>query len=290
MSGGLGPAAPESHLGQPTIAINTESEAAALLAASRELVAEARRILAETPKPPSGQPAESHSRQPLVDEQRAVAQPPKESSRGLSRRLLVVPAAAGITLLGVGIADLAEGHSQHALTVDLQRGTGIVNSTRPSVAPPSLPPEAALLPVPLSVSVPRLHTTASVAGEVYVQTSGSESGLLDAPSDYHQLGWYRNGDTGALVLDGHVGFHTDPGPFAFIGSLGQGDVVTVNFASGQRNFAVGVIGRAVKGQLPQQYFTHEYDGDLMLITCDYTSPFRAGHFADNVYVVAVPAQ
>ncbi|HUE60562.1 MAG TPA: class F sortase, partial [Acidimicrobiales bacterium] len=221
---------------------------------------------------------------------------PKESTRRLTRRLVAaVPAATGIALLGAGIADLAGRHAQHALTVDLQRPAGNPSSasTPPSsvfVAPSSLPPQAAALPVPLSVSVPRLHSRASVAGEVHVQTSGPEIGLLDAPSDYHQLGWYRNGDPGALVLDGHVGFRTDPGPLAFIGSLGQGDVVTANFASGQRNFAVSVVGRAVKGQLPQQYFSHQYDGDLMLITCDYTSPFRAGHFADNVYVVAVPAQ
>jgi hypothetical protein len=133
-----------------------------------------------------------------------------------------------------------------------------------------------------------LNSTASVAGEVYVQTSGPESGLLDAPADYHQLGWYRHGDSGALVLDGHVGYRTDPGPLASIGSLVPGDAVLVRFPGGDQAFSVTVVGKALKGQLPQQYFTDEYDGDLMLITCDYTSPFSAGHFADNVYVVAVP--
>jgi sortase (surface protein transpeptidase) len=123
-----------------------------------------------------------------------------------------------------------------------------------------------------------------------VQSSGPESGLLNAPADFHQLGWYRHGDTGALVLDGHVGYRTSPGPLAFIGSLAPGDVVTVSFPSGERAFTVTVVGRAVKGQLPQQYFSDQYDADLMLITCDYTSPFRAGHFQDNVYVVAVPSQ
>jgi hypothetical protein len=129
-----------------------------------------------------------------------------------------------------------------------------------------------------------------VAGEVHVQTSGPESGLLDAPADYRQLGWYRHGDTGALVLDGHVGYRSNPGPLAFIGSLGAGDVVIVGFPSAERTFSVTVVGKAVKGQLPQQYFSDQYDGDLMLITCDYTSPFRAGHFQDNVFLVAVPSQ
>ena len=300
MSAGNGSAAPESQQGQSSIAVKTGADTAALLAASRELVAEARRILAEAPKPaPDRQPA-SLIHDSCAVEGLALVRASKDSGTGLTRRLLtVVPAAAGIALLAAGVSTLAEeGRGQRALPADLQRPTA---SSSPS-ATPSLPaPSAsvgasssaadeAVLPAPLSLSVPRLHSSASVAGEVQVQTSGPEAGLLDAPADYHQLGWYRHGDTGALVLDGHVGFRADPGPLAFIGFLGAGDVVSVNFPSGQRNFAVTVVARAAKGQLPQEYFSQQYSGDLMLITCDYTSPFRAGHFADNVYVVADPTQ
>jgi hypothetical protein len=123
---------------------------------------------------------------------------------------------------------------------------------------------------------------------VSVQTSGPEQGLLTAPLDFRQLGWYRHGDLGALVLDGHVGYRNQPGPLAFIGELSQGDQVVVAFPGGDRTFQVTVVARAVKGSLPQQYFSAAYNADLMLITCDYTSAFHDGHFADNVYVVAAP--
>ena len=299
MSAGVSSVAPESQRRQPTIALKTETDTAALLAASRDLVAEARRILADVPKPTPDPESGSLFYSPFAPEGRTLAQSPKESRTGLTRRLLtVLPAAAGVALLGVGLSSLAEeGSGQSALPVDLQHPAAGPAASAPSGSAPSnvvgpFPSVAdeAVLPAPLSLSVPRLHSSASVAGEVQVQTSGPELGLLDAPADYHQLGWYRHGDTGALVLDGHVGFRADPGPLAFIGSLAAGDVVSVNFPSGPRSFTVTVVGRAVKGQLPQQYFSEQYDGDLMLITCDYTSPFRAGHFADNVYVIAVPTQ
>ena len=300
MSAGISSAATEPQRGQSSIAPKTETDTAALLAASRELVAEARRILADAPRPAPDRQPRTLIHGSFGVEGPALVQTPKESGAGLTRRLLtLIPAAAGIALLGVGLSSLVEqGNGQRALPVDLQSptaspGPGSAGSTSApynSLGPSSSSAEEAVLPAPLSLSVPRLHSGASVAGQVEVQTTGPEAGLLDAPADYHQLGWYRHGDTGALVLDGHVGFRSDPGPLAFIGSLGAGDVVSVNFASGQRNFAVTVVARSAKGQLPQEYFSQMYDGDLMLITCDYTSPFRAGHFADNVYVVAAPTE
>ena len=113
--------------------------------------------------------------------------------------------------------------------------------------------------------------------------------MLTAPADYHDLGWYRNGDAGALVIDGHVGFRQNPGPLAYIGELVAGDTVQVAFAQDVRTFAVTLVGRAVKGQLPPEYFSPQYNGQVMLITCDYTSTFHAGHYADNVFVLAAPA-
>lgn len=270
---------------------NTAGDTAALLASSRELIAEARRILAEAPTAHAGSRVEPVLYRSLPDDPGFLTRPIGEPTHGLSRRLLaLVPAAAGVALLGAGLAALTGSHTDHALTVELQRPSGGAGTTQPPLtSPPTSTPAAVSEPeAPASLSVPRLRTHAAVAGEVHVQTTGPETGLLDAPTDYHQLGWYRHGDTGALVLDGHVGYRNDPGPLAFIGSLAAGDVIVVSFPSGDRAFAVSVVGRAVKGALPQQYFSDQYDQDLMLITCDYTSPFRAGHFADNVYVVASP--
>lgn len=101
-------------------------------------------------------------------------------------------------------------------------------------------------------------------------------------------GWYRNGVSGALVIDGHVGFGSGPGPLAYIGSLVPGDLVVVGSAAGPRTFRITQVDHAPKGQLSSRYFSAAFDGQLMLITCDYQSPFHAGHFLDNVYVLASP--
>lgn len=202
----------------------------------------------------------------------------------------MVPAATGLVLLGVALAQLTGSPDQHSLSVALNKAPAPIPApvTLPAAGPassvPGPPP-----PAPISVTVPRLGTTALVAGEAQVQTSGPEKGLLTAPLNYHDLGWFRQGDRGILVLDGHVGYRNDPGPLAFIGSLERGDTVVVVTGLGQQSYQVETVAEAPKGGLPSKYFTSAYAADVMLITCDYNSPFSNGHFADNVYVIATPA-
>lgn len=145
-----------------------------------------------------------------------------------------------------------------------------------------------LVPVPTRVIIPRLAVSAPVVAQVAVQSSGPEKGLLSAPSDYHELGWYEHNATGVLVIDGHVGFASGSGPLAYIGELKPGQSVTVKYRSGSRTYRVVSVDKAKKGALSPSYFTKAYDGYLMLITCDYLSAFHNGHFADNVFVVAKP--
>lgn len=208
---------------------------------------------------------------------------------------VVVFAGAGFGLIAAAGGTWLSNHSNrpvHAQTVS----AGLVS---PPVAPPTTGGSTTVVPaaplpeadtaVPQSVEVARLHASATVSGPVVVQPSGPEEGLLSAPADYHDLGWYRNDNTGALVIDGHVGFRQSPGPLAYIGELVAGDTVQVAFPQDVRDFTVTLVGRAVKGQLPPEYFSPQYNGQVMLITCDYTSSFHAGHYADNVYVLAAPA-
>ena len=166
----------------------------------------------------------------------------------------------------------------------------IPSDTYQSLAPSKQPAAAALLAAgdPLSVSIPRLESTAVVSGAVVVQSSGPEQGLLTAPSNYHELGWYLHASSGILVIDGHVGYRDNPGPLAYIGDLVVGDKVVVTFREGPRSYGVSFIGRAPKGALPGAYFSAPYTGQVMLITCDYTSNFRQGHYADNIFVIAAP--
>jgi sortase (surface protein transpeptidase) len=290
MSMGYGGPIPDTDDRRRPVANDPEADAAALLSASRELIAEARRILAEPPLE-TDYLVEPVLYRSLLEEATPSTEPPGGAAHGLRRRLVaLVPAAAGVVALGAGLAALTGNQTHHTVTLGSQRSpAGALAPSAPTTVASSQA-AATAFEVPLSMSVPRLNSEATVAAEVYVQTSGPEAGLLDAPADYHQLGWYRHGDSGALVLDGHVGYRTNPGPLAFIGSLAPGDAVVVRYPSGDQTYSVTVVGKALKGQLPQDYFTDQYDGDLMLITCDYTSPFSAGHFADNVYVVAAPKE
>jgi hypothetical protein len=291
-----------------------------LLDEAQALVAEARRILAaagaEAATSSSSRVVESTIDRPLGPRTaRGVAAVDDIKVRRVDRRAdevtrdpvsparhRTIPAVAlgiaGVGLVAAGAGGLAVvtnrfGHSEPA-------------SARLSTLPPALPPAAQVAAIqnpvpgtlalpetdtaaPLAVTVPRLQATATVAGPVGVEASGPEAGLLTAPDDYHQLGWYRNAQSGALVIDGHVGYRQNPGPLAYIGNLVTGDTVQVSFPQGVQAFRVTLVGRAAKGQLAPQYFSPPYNGQVMLITCDYTSTFHAGHYADNVFVLASPA-
>jgi len=163
---------------------------------------------------------------------------------------------------------------------------------------PALPAATATTPaadslgdaVPTALSIPKLGSSAPVTQAVQVLANGPEAGLLSAPDDYHDLGWYRHSPGGILVLDGHVGYRSSPGPLTYIGQLQEGDAIVVSYGLHARSYRVVAVASVLKGRLPASYFSAAYDGWLMLITCDYNSPFHAGHFANNVYVLATPSE
>jgi hypothetical protein len=196
-----------------------------------------------------------------------------------------VAASAGLGLAAVGASGLLS-----------TRAAGFTRVPPPLAHRPPTPAPAAAPPttdglssaVPTAIAIPRLGSSATVTQEVRVLTNGPEEGLLSAPDDYHDLGWYRHTPGGMLVLDGHVGYRSSPGPLTFIGELEPGDVVAVSYGEVTRAYRVAAVASIVKGELPSSYFSAAYNGWLMLITCDYNSPFHAGHFANNVYVLASP--
>ncbi len=202
--------------------------------------------------------------------------------------------------LGGGLVALALalGGAAYAVSADLPvAGTHPAGHREPLAAPAapaavkaaqSARTESALVPAPEQVTIPRLQVSAPVVERVGVITKGLEKGLLGAPGDYHHCGWYEHDGKGVLVIDGHVGFASGSGPLAYIGELRPGDAVFVRFASGERRYRVSGVYVEKKGHLSPRYFSSAYDGDVMLITCDYLSPFHAGHFADNVFVIAKP--
>jgi hypothetical protein len=220
-----------------------------------------------------------------------------KSRMSTGRRVLSLALAlAGLALGATGITELAA-HRAAAATPGVRQGAATAKSHPGRLHPP--PPAHATsriassakwfpTPVPSEVVIPALSAAAPVVEHVGVQTSGPERGLLSAPADFHDLGWYRFEHQGVLVIDGHVGFAAGAGPLAYIGSLRIGDPVLVTYPHGSRAYRITQIRSVVKGGLPARYFRPRYDGKLMLITCDYQSAFHDGHFANNVYVIASP--
>lgn len=213
-----------------------------------------------------------------------------------SSRLRVSPVGGLLALLlglcGVGYAIFGQpAVPAHFHAIPAQRRNSHAPSNRQVTADKVAPPAQAattLVSAPEWVSIPRLQISAPVVLQVHVQTSGLEKGLLSAPNDFHDLGWYDHG-TGVLVIDGHVGFAAGSGPLAYIGLLSPGNVVIVRNAKGPRTYTVSSVDIAKKGTLTAKYFAPAYNGDIMLITCDYQSAFHDGHFADNLFVIAKPA-
>ena len=261
-------------VGAPVLDLDAEAlfdDSAELIERARLLLLDARAHLDTADEAPKSRPTPAH-----------------RTRRAPLKFAITAPAVAGVLLLGLGVGELVSslGPTETALSVRAPSPTDLpVQVIAPSSGAPVVPPAQ----VPTWVSIPRLDAKATVAGEVQVISGGPENGLLSAPSNYHDLGWFRRSAGSLLVLDGHVGYRRDPGPLAFIGSLKPGDQVILGTRSGDQLFRVQTVGHVLKGRLPSQYFTDTYGADLMLITCDYSSPFTGGHFADNVYAVAVPA-
>jgi hypothetical protein len=143
--------------------------------------------------------------------------------------------------------------------------------------------------IPERVVIPALGVRAPIVEEVEVQARGPERGLLTAPANPLEVGWYRYRDIGALLVVGHVGDQSTAGALAYIGSLAAGGSFSVTFARGARTYRVVSVVHVRKGGLSRSLFRSAADGEVVLITCDYKSPFHNGHFADNVYVVGAPA-
>jgi hypothetical protein len=201
-------------------------------------------------------------------------------------------AVAGACLLGLGLAGTFGLGGHPAGGVPAPASPAVQGRTTPSVdrSPHAGRNQLAGYPgAPEVVTIPALGVRAPIVEEVEVQASGPERGLLSAPPDPLQVGWYRYRDTGALLIVGHVGDQSTAGALAYVGSLASGSSFSVTYARGARSYRVVSIVDVRKGKLSPSLFRPGAVGEVVLITCNYKSPFHNGHFADNVYVVGSPA-
>ncbi|WP_157970741.1 class F sortase [Nakamurella deserti] len=168
--------------------------------------------------------------------------------------------------------------------------------------PPALAPAPATTPVPATPVVPapgppdrlRMPTLGIDSPVIPIGVTGS--GELEIPEDVDDIGWYRYGPvpgeaTGSAVLSGHVDSATQgAGPFARLGELAEGDLVTVVDASGAaHDFTVLSREEWAKSEVPlDRIFDRGGSPRLVLITCGGDFDADAGHYEDNIAITAVP--
>lgn len=175
-------------------------------------------------------------------------------------------------------------------------------ATGPAVEPVSPMPASSLVavapPEPVSIAIPRLRVSDDVvpvgicAKKAEPKCSGADE--LEVP-DVHQVGWYRGsprpGATGPALLAGHVNWHGTAGSFARIGTLRDGDEITVTDKAGSvHRFEVYAVKQFAKANYDANMPTLLANTDspeLRLVTC---SGDLVGHdYQDNTVVSAKEA-
>ncbi|MGH2933751.1 MAG: sortase domain-containing protein [Gaiellaceae bacterium] len=121
-------------------------------------------------------------------------------------------------------------------------------------------------------------------------------GVLGIPSDIHRVGWWRDGAApgdaaGAVLVAGHVDSAAGGvGAFFPLRDARAGDAVELETASG-RTFAYRVLSvrRYAKAALPPSVYASGGKPRLVLVTCGGPFDAAAGHYRDDLVVVAAPA-
>lgn len=121
---------------------------------------------------------------------------------------------------------------------------------------------------------PRAVRIPSQSIEARVEPVGvTDAGVMESPSAYDQVGWYRYGalpgESGRAVLAGHYDSHSGAAIFYRLGNLQPGDRVEVVLATGEtRVFAVRELAEYPVEDAPLvDIFGHVDRPELVLITC-----------------------
>ena len=145
-------------------------------------------------------------------------------------------------------------------------------------------PVRAAVATPLSLESP----SQQIKARVTMRAGIDEEGLLTAPANPKELGWW-NAQAGVVILKVHVRFNHIPGAFVGLGEVGPGDQLAVEGPAHRRVwYRVVQTTSVMKGQLSAVYFTRRYDGWLMLITCGGTFDDSSGHYRSNILTLTAP--
>ncbi|NHI16078.1 class F sortase [Microbacterium excoecariae] len=144
--------------------------------------------------------------------------------------------------------------------------------------------------VPLRVSIPAI----GIASDLISLGRGAD-GWIEAPADYDDIGWYKDGvvpgDVGPAVIAAHVDSPWAAAVFHELGNLVPGDTVSVERSDGTTaEFVVTGIQNVKKHSFPtEQIYAPTPTPELRLVTCGGPFSSETGRYEDNVVVTAVAA-
>lgn len=136
---------------------------------------------------------------------------------------------------------------------------------------------------PVSLRIPAIGVIADVA-----RLGLNPDNTVQVPARPQQAGWYRlgpmPGQAGSAVILGHRDSRTGPAVFYRLGSLRQGDEVTVELAD--RRVAHFVVSRTrsyANADFPARLVYGPTDAaDLQLVTCGGRYDHKAQAYTENV--------
>jgi LPXTG-site transpeptidase (sortase) family protein len=123
----------------------------------------------------------------------------------------------------------------------------------------------------------------------------TKDGAMDAPSNNNDVGWYTASSApgsgqGAVLMDGHAGIVGQPGVFSKLGTLIQGDSITIQTKANNVSYQVRKVETLASTQVDMRRMMKSIEATkegLNLITCtgDYTPGTNS--YNDRVLVYAV---
>ncbi|OZE33130.1 sortase [Rhodococcus sp. 05-2254-6] len=157
---------------------------------------------------------------------------------------------------------------------------------------------APAVPVPAVDSVRPAPTRVSAVDialdEPLIGLGLTESGEMQVPTDYDDVGWFTGGGRpGAIgsptVIAGHVDSTTGPAVFDRLSELGIGDVVAVDDeAGGRAEYRIDEIGDYGKAEFPTASVFGAVPADeIRLITCSGDFDAAVGSYERNLVLYGV---
>jgi LPXTG-site transpeptidase (sortase) family protein len=155
----------------------------------------------------------------------------------------------------------------------------------PETAPPSLSDSSHLF------SIPKL----GIHDAHIVQLGLTKDGAMDAPGNNSDVGWYTSSAVpgsgqGAVLIDGHAGIVGQPGVFSKLGTLTQGDSITIQTQANNVSYQVRKVETLASTQVDMRSMMKSIEATkegLNLITCTGDYALGTNSYNDRILVYAV---